>query len=94
MENFISTSAAAQNAPRLGGLSRRAAAAGMLLALTGCGTLGVGQAPAPVTAPPAPLPLRPPRLGLALGGGAARGFAHIGVIQVLEREGIRPALVA
>jgi NTE family protein len=31
---------------------------------------------------------------LALGGGAARGFAHIGVIQVLEEAGIRPALVA
>ena len=37
--------------------------------------------------------LRPPRLGLALGGGAARGFAHIGVIQVLEEAGIRPDLV-
>ena len=36
---------------------------------------------------------RPPRLGLALGGGAARGFAHIGVIQVLEEAGIRPDLV-
>ena len=43
-------------------------------------------------APPKP-PLRPPRIGLALGGGAARGFAHIGVIQVLEEAGIRPDLV-
>ena len=38
-------------------------------------------------------PPRPPRIGLALGGGAARGFAHIGVIQVLEDAGIRPSLV-
>jgi NTE family protein len=30
---------------------------------------------------------------LALGGGAARGFAHIGVIQVLEEAGIKPDLV-
>jgi NTE family protein len=30
---------------------------------------------------------------LALGGGAARGFAHIGVIQVLEENGIKPDLV-
>ncbi len=30
---------------------------------------------------------------MALGSGAARGFAHIGVIQVLEEAGIRPALV-
>jgi NTE family protein len=28
------------------------------------------------------------KLGLALGGGAARGLAHVGVIRVLEREGI------
>lgn len=34
------------------------------------------------------------RLALALGGGAARGLAHIGVLQVLEREGIRPACIA
>ena len=46
-----------------------------------------------VVAPPKPPP-RAPRLGLALGGGAARGFAHIGVIQVLEEAGIRPDLVA
>jgi NTE family protein len=36
---------------------------------------------------------RAPRIGLALGGGAARGFAHIGVIQVLEENGIKPDLV-
>ena len=35
-----------------------------------------------------------PKLGLALGGGAARGFAHIGVIQVLEEAGLRPDFVA
>jgi len=31
------------------------------------------------------------KLGLALGGGAARGFAHVGVIQVLEEAGLRPS---
>lgn len=41
---------------------------------------------------PRPAP-KPPQIGLALGGGAARGFAHIGVIQVLEEAGIRPDLV-
>lgn len=45
-------------------------------------------APAPVAAPKPP-----PRIGLALGGGAARGFAHVGVIQVLEEAGIKPAVV-
>lgn len=29
-----------------------------------------------------------PKIGLALGSGAARGYAHIGVLKVLEREGI------
>ncbi len=48
------------------------------------------SSPAPVAVRPAP---RPPRIGLALGGGAARGFAHIGVIQVLEAAGIQPDLV-
>ena len=53
--------------------------------------------PASVVPDPPPLvikaALRLPRIGLALGGGAARGFAHIGVIQVLEEAGIRPDLV-
>ena len=47
---------------------------------------------AEVAAPP-PKPMRPPRVALALGGGAARGFAHIGVIEVLEENGIHPDIV-
>lgn len=31
---------------------------------------------------------RPPRVGLALGGGGARGAAHVGVLRVLESAGI------
>lgn len=34
------------------------------------------------------------RFGLALGGGGARGYAHIGVMRVLEREGFRPCAIA
>ena len=34
------------------------------------------------------------KLGLALGGGAARGWAHLGVLEVLDREGIRPDVIA
>jgi NTE family protein len=33
------------------------------------------------------------KIGLALGGGAARGFAHIGVIKALEAQGIVPDVV-
>ena len=35
-----------------------------------------------------------PRIGLALGGGAAKGFAHIGVIKMLEASGIHPDVVS
>nr|WP_245422354.1 patatin-like phospholipase family protein [Alsobacter soli] len=34
-----------------------------------------------------------PRIGLALGGGAARGWAHIGAIRALERAGYAPEVV-
>lgn len=38
---------------------------------------------------------RPPeRIGLALGGGAVRGAAHLGVLSVLESEGVPIAMVA
>jgi len=67
------------------------------LALAGCASIGPPTAPvvAPVQAPSASLPVAkaPARIGLALGGGAARGFAHVGVIQVLEEAGIRPDMV-
>ncbi len=51
------------------------------------------QAPVPPPVVIVKPPPKPPRIGLALGGGAARGFAHFGVIQVLEESGIRPDLV-
>ena len=35
-----------------------------------------------------------PKLGLALGGGAARGWAHLGVLQALEEAGFRPDIIA
>mgnify|MGYP003349653384 FL=1 len=34
-----------------------------------------------------------PVIGLVLGAGAARGFAHVGVIKALEAQGIRPDVV-
>jgi len=37
---------------------------------------------------------RPPRVGLALGGGFARGIAHIGVLKALEEGGIRVDAIA
>src|SRR5881394_4456828 len=36
---------------------------------------------------------RKPRIGLALGSGAARGWAHIGAIRALEERGVKPDLI-
>jgi NTE family protein len=73
-----------------------------LLLLAACQTTPPALPPVVTTVPPLPevvtpkqppRPAVPPRVGLALGGGAARGFAHIGVIQVLEEAGIQVDLV-
>jgi NTE family protein len=62
----------------------------ILLLLTSCATT-------PPTVPQQPVvqtkAVRKVRIGLALGGGAARGFAHIGVIKALEAQGIVPDVV-
>lgn len=59
--------------------------------MSGCSLI----TPAPVAEPVAVLlkPVRNIKIGLALGGGAARGFAHIGVIKALEAQGIVPDIV-
>lgn len=44
--------------------------------------------------PSALAPPRRPIVGLALGSGSARGWAHIGIIQALEEIGVRPQVVA
>lgn len=74
----------------------------LVCVLTACQTPPKSSAPIPPTVEVKPatntpvpqvVPIKPLRIGLALGGGAARGFAHIGVIQALEEAGIRPDLV-
>lgn len=54
------------------------------------GRSGDGGGGAPL---PAPLPRRP-RIGFAIGGGAARGWAAIGVVRRLREAGIDPDVVA
>ena len=67
--------------------------------LAGCGSLPSLSSSKPAATPPAaataaaPVAAKP-KIGLALGGGAARGFAHIGVIKMLEAQGIVADYVA
>ncbi|HJV76503.1 MAG TPA: patatin-like phospholipase family protein [Noviherbaspirillum sp.] len=61
----------------------------ILVYLAGCTTVTPPNLP-PATESKAP---RQIKIGLALGGGAARGFAHIGVIKALEAQGIVPDIV-
>ena len=46
-----------------------------------------------VTSPTPVVKVREPVIALALGGGGAKGFAHIGAIKVLESHGIKPKIV-
>jgi len=64
----------------------------VLLALGGCVT-APSPPPKAVELTATTLEKREVKLGLALGGGAARGFAHVGVIQVLEEAGLKPSHV-
>ena len=71
----------------------------MLLALqlAACTTIPASFS---IDSPPRPTPLHPivikksPIIGIALGGGATRGFAHVGVLNALEQNGIVPDIVA
>ena len=84
---------------RFGAIGATCAAALLLAVLAGC---AVGpkeprnadsQLPGATSVIAPAMIKRPVKLGLALGGGAARGFAHVGVIAVLEEAGLRPQLV-
>jgi NTE family protein len=65
------------------------------------GTVGLGTMDNPAgaasanasAAVPAPRKKASARLAVVLGGGSARGFAHIGVIKALDAHGIRPDMV-
>ena len=66
--------------------------AGLALSLLAACTAAVK--PVPPAPPMAAVAQRPaPKVALVLGGGAARGFAHIGAIKALEAQGIVPDLI-
>ncbi|MDN3453170.1 MULTISPECIES: patatin-like phospholipase family protein [unclassified Psychrobacter] len=57
------------------------------LYISACSTL-----PSTASATPEPV-IKAPSIALVLGGGGAKGFAHVGVIKMLEENGIKPTLV-
>jgi len=68
--------------------------------LSACAALVKPSPPVPPSQPAAQaatahpvVPKPAPKVALVLGGGAARGFAHIGAIKALEAQGIVPDLV-
>ena len=66
----------------------------LALLLSACATPPKPEAVAiPEVKPPVVAVKPPPKIALVLGGGAARGFAHIGVIKALEAQGIVPDII-
>lgn len=68
----------------------------MALALTqvsGCTSFNYTQADSPVALASVPTMNPPPKVALVLGSGGPRGYAHIGVMKVLEEAGIEYDLI-
>jgi NTE family protein len=71
------------------GVTALGALLALVLAMTGCSS----TPPTPPAQVAVNAPKAKPVIALALGGGAAKGFAHIGVIKALEAQGIVPDIV-
>lgn len=72
----------------------------LVLASVALGACGVfqpstpsGHTPNPTEPVAQPIQPREPLIALVLGGGGVKGFAHVGVIKVLENHGIKPGMV-
>ncbi|WP_227681116.1 patatin-like phospholipase family protein [Psychrobacter alimentarius] len=61
----------------------------LALPMSACSTLN----PATTNAASLTKVIETPRVALVLGGGGAKGFAHVGVIKALEEQGITPTLI-
>ena len=69
-----------------------AVASALTLLLAACGGDTTRPSPLPTAVPV--VPVEPVKIGVALGGGAAKGFAHIGVIKMLEANGFEPVVIS
>ena len=79
------------------GMGRRTAVIALLTPLAallgGCAAFDYTGADAPLALPTPPQLSPVPRIALVLGSGGPRGYAHIGVLRVLEEAGITPDVV-
>lgn len=64
-----------------------------LLGAVACAPAHKPVEPTPVPTPTPVVEVDPPRIALVLGGGGARGFAHVGVLRALEQEKIQVDLI-
>lgn len=77
-----------------GSTRRRLLALGLgLPAIAGCAAFDYRDADLPEALVRVPVLDPPPRIALVLGSGGPRGYAHIGVLRVLEEAGVVPDLV-
>lgn len=67
----------------------------LLMSLTSCKTTPepLPEPPAPTPPPVVVAPPPPPKVALVLGGGGARGFSHVGVLKMLDAQGLKPDMV-
>ncbi|MCQ8895602.1 patatin-like phospholipase family protein [Limnobacter humi] len=63
------------------------------LFLASCAAFNRDPTPEPAAPVAEPVKVREPVVALVLGGGGVKGFAHVGVIKVLESQGIKPQIV-
>jgi len=90
-ENFLNSSPIR---PSRRAFSLAAASAALAACTTAATKPGASAVPAEPPLSQVVPPKKPVRVGLALGGGAARGFAHIGVIKALEARNMKVDLLA
>jgi NTE family protein len=62
-------------------------------AISGCAAFNYAEKDAPAALTEVPRLVTNPKIAVVLGSGGPRGYAHVGVLKVLEANGIRPDLI-
>ncbi len=74
-------------------LSRFAATLCIALSISGCAAFNYAEKDSPVALRNVEPFVKRPKIAVVLGSGGPRGYAHVGVIKVLEEAGIKPDLI-